>query len=37
MLRADLCHFSEAYIVVKGDIAVTESNQIFKKKPKRFI
>ena len=37
MLRADLCDFSKAYIVVKGDIAVTEPNQIFKKKLKRFI
>ena len=24
MLRADLCDFSDAYIVVKGDITVTE-------------
>ena len=26
MLRSDLCDFSYAYIVVKGDIAVTEPN-----------
>ena len=25
MLRSDLCGFSDAYIVVKGDIAVTET------------
>ena len=26
MFRSDLCDFSNAYIVVKGDIAATESN-----------
>ena len=26
MLRADLCNFSDAYIVAKGHIAVTEPN-----------
>ena len=25
MLRSDLCDFRDAYIVVKGDISVTES------------
>ena len=24
MLRSDLCHFSDAYIVVKGTITITE-------------
>ena len=32
MLRADLCNFSDAYIVVKGDIAVTEPNNAKKTK-----
>ena len=26
MLRSDLCDFSDAYIIVKGDITVTNSN-----------
>ena len=26
MLRSDLCDFSDAYIVVKGDITLTETN-----------
>ena len=26
MLRSDLCHFSDAYIVVKGNITVTNPN-----------
>ena len=26
MLRSDLCHYSDAYIVVKGDIVLTKSN-----------
>ena len=26
MLRSNLCDFSDAYIVLKGDIIVTESN-----------
>ena len=32
MLRADLCDFSDAYIVVKGDIAVTEPDNEKKQK-----
>ena len=35
MLRADLCNFSDAYIVAKGHIAVTEPNNA--KKLKRYI
>ena len=27
MLRSDLCDFSDAYIVAKGDITVTEPNE----------
>ena len=30
MLRSDLCHFSEAYIVVKGKITVTDPNDATK-------
>ena len=26
MLRSDLCDFSDAYIVVKGDITLTKTN-----------
>ena len=26
MLRSDLCHYSAAYIIVKGDITVTNPN-----------
>ena len=26
MLRSDLCHYSDAYIAVKGDIVLTKSN-----------
>ena len=26
MLRSDLCHFSDAYIVVKGDMTLTKTN-----------
>ena len=26
MLRSDLCDYSDAYIVVKGDITVTDPN-----------
>ena len=26
MLRSDLCDFSDAYIAVKGDITVTETD-----------
>ena len=32
MLRSDLCNFSDAYIVVKGDITVTSQNNAKKKK-----
>ena len=31
MLRSDLCDFSDAYIVVKGDIIVTSPNNAKKK------
>ena len=31
MLRSDLCDYSDAYIVVKGDITLTKTNT------KRFI
>ena len=27
MLRSDLCDFTDAYIVVKGDITLTETNE----------
>ena len=36
MLRADLCDFSDAYIVVKGDIAVTEPNNARRNKSVAF-
>ena len=37
MLRSDLCDFSDAYIVVKGTITVTErDNAKKKKKQKRY-
>ena len=32
MLRSDLCDFSDAYIVVKGTITVTNPNNAKKKK-----
>ena len=32
MLRSDLCGFSDAYIVVKGDIIVTSPNNAKNKK-----
>ena len=32
MLRSDLCDFSDAYIVVKGDIIVTSPNNAKNKK-----
>ena len=32
MLRSDLCDYSDAYIVVKGNITVTEPNNAKKKK-----
>ena len=35
MLRSDLCDFSDAYIVVKGDITVTEPDDA--KKLKSYI
>ena len=31
MLRSDLCDFSNAYIVVKGDITVTETDNAKRK------
>ena len=31
MLRSDLCDFSDEYIVVKGDITVTNPNNAKKK------
>ena len=31
MLRSDLCDFNDAYIVVKGDITVTEPDNTKKK------
>ena len=34
MLRSDLCDFSDAYIVVKGTITVTNPNNAKKKKKK---
>ena len=30
MLRSDLCHFSDAYIIVKGDIIVTNPDNAIK-------
>ena len=27
MLRSDLCDFTDVYIVVKGDIALTKTNR----------
>ena len=35
MLRSDLCDFSDAYIVVKGTITVTEPDNAKKNKKKR--
>ena len=35
MLRSDLCDFNDAYIVVKGDINVTEPDNAKKKKKKK--
>ena len=32
MLRSDLCDYFDAYIVVKGDIVVTEPNNAKKQK-----
>ena len=34
MLRSDLCHYSDAYIVVKGRITVEGDNDNKKKKQK---
>ena len=31
MLRSDLCDFSDAYIVVKGEVTVTEGSKKKKK------
>ena len=36
MLRSDLCDFSDAYIVVKGDIAVTNPNNAKRNKSVAF-
>ena len=36
MLRSDLCDFSDAYIVVKGDITVTNSNNAKRNKSVTF-
>ena len=36
MLRADLCDFSDAYIVVKGDITVTNPNNAKRNKTVAF-
>ena len=36
MLRSDLCDFSDAYIVVKGNIAVTEPNEAKRRKSVAF-
>ena len=35
MLRSELCDFSDAYIVVKGTITVTERDNAKKKKKKK--
>ena len=34
MLRSDLCHFNDAYILVKGDITLEGDNDADKKKIK---
>ena len=36
MLRSDLCDFSDAYIVVKGEIAVTNPNDAKRNKAAAF-
>ena len=36
MLRSDLCDFSDAYIVVKGDIIVTSPNNAKRNKAVAF-
>ena len=36
MLRSNLCDFSDAYIVVKGDIVITESNSAKRNKSVAF-
>ena len=36
MLRSDLCDYSDAYIVVKGDIIVTNSNDAKRTKSVAF-
>ena len=36
MLRSDLCHFSDAYIVVKGDIIVTDPDNAKRNKAVAF-
>ena len=36
MLRSDLCDFSDAYLVVKGDITFTNPNNAKRNKPVAF-
>ena len=36
MSRSDLCDFNDSYIVVKGNITVTEPDNAKKKKPVTF-
>ena len=36
MLRSDLCDFSDAYVVVEGDIIVTELDNAKRKKAVTF-
>ena len=36
MLRSDLCNFSDAYIIVKGDITVTNPNNANRNKAVTF-
>ena len=36
MLRSDLCDFSDAYIIVKGDITVTNPNNANRNKAVTF-
>ena len=36
MLRSDLCDFSDAYVVVEGDIIVTELHNAKRKKAVTF-
>ena len=36
ILRSDLCDFSDAYIVVKGTVTVTKSNNVKRNKAVAF-